>query len=207
MRSRRLGIGWLKAILGCGCLFALVGALVVGAGGFWAYRAAKNTFMVDPARITQLAERESPGAKVPPGFAPKFGMDMAQLQMVIFGDSSDRSLMLMSLPFKDDTTRTHDQWIAEMEKGFSSSSKEKRGVKKMIQQNEISVECGSHKLPGVRRLVEEDGQRKWEYFVFGKSESQKEKALCVFGNAPERDKDDAFVREYAKTVVMLPIAK
>ena len=207
MRFRRRGISWVKALLGCGCVVAVVAALVIGVGGYFAIRAARETFMMDPVRIHQLASEESPTAHLPEGFTPKFGINMTRLQMAMFADSSERLLALMTMPIKSEEKVSHEQFVQQMESSLSNNQKEKQGRKKLIQHNEFPITCEGQKLTGLRRLVEENGQRKWEYFVIGLSPQKKLTGLCVIGISPERDKSDKFFRDYAQTVKIQTLTK
>lgn len=201
-------MSWVKALLGCGCICAVVGFFVVGIGGYFAYKAASSTFMLDPKKVEQLAERESPGARPPLGYQPKFAMDMKALRMAVYQDSSGgHSLMLMAIPLpagSENEKLDHDQLIQQLEAGLSNNSKEKRGEKKVLEQKEIAVEIQGQKLSGVRRKTEEDGKRQWEYYVVGKKPKDQD-LLCVVGFAPESDVSDGFVRDYAKSVKMMPL--
>lgn len=204
MRSGRLGLSWLKALLGCGCALGLVALLVVGVGGFFAYRQASQTFMLDPARVQALAERESPGSKAPAGFTGAFGMDMARVQMAFYRGSGERLLGLVAVPYEKEEKISHEQLIAQLEGAMSSSNQKRGGDKKVLEHREYAARSGGKQLAGVRRLVEESGERKWEYCVFGKSPSRDKTILVIFASSPEKDKNDGFVQEYLKTVKMLP---
>lgn len=207
MRSRRLGKTWLKVLLGCGCLAALVTVVVTLVGGYFAYRAASSSFMLDPARVEALAQRESPGSKAPDGFQGRFGMDFSKLQIAFFADSKNRMLGLMSMRMDENLELTHDEVLAQMEEGMANSDQERSSRKKVLKKEEYEATSQGQRLAGLRRLIEDDGERKWEYVVFGKCPRRAQTVLLIIGHSPEADTSDDFVRSYVETVKMLPWAE
>lgn len=201
MRNKRRGASWLKYLAGCGCTVLLLGAIAAGVGGYFAYRAVSSTFMVDPARVTELAQREAPGAQLPAGFVGAFGMDTKEFQLSAFHDQKgDRNLMLMMMPFKEGQKISHEELIAASDQSSTQNQKGNRKPKKVLKSEELSVDSAAGALPALRRLVEEDGKKAWEYVAFGRAPGQTDHLLVVIGSAPESESTDQFFRDYLKTI-------
>ena len=213
---------WLKVGCGCGCV-TIIGVLIfLASAGALAYKAASDTFMLDPVRIQQLAERTSAGSKPPSEFTAKMGMDFAKVRLCVFQDSSERGLMLLGIEVDDEkqlTKRSVTQHIDQNrvdankqnmkihvgDSQSSSPSPDEKETKKTISQDEITVECHGKEFPAIKRLVEENGSKSWEYLVMGKSPKNPKLGIGLLGTAPESNTNDSFWREYAKTVELNPL--
>jgi hypothetical protein len=195
---------WLKPAVGCGCAVFVGLCVFLASASFLAFRVAKESFMVDPVRIQQLADRTYSGNRVPQGFTPTFGMDISKMQIVGYQGTAGRGLMLIAINLPDHQL-TRSEIVTQLDQTSvqnGKSGRHKTGPKKVITQQEISVECSGKGIPGFKRLVEQNGSKIWEYVVIGKSSAEPNRALAVVGVAPENSPDETFWRDYTKSLAI-----
>lgn len=187
---------WLKGLLGCGCLSALLFAMVAWFG----YQKLSSVFTMDASKVAQLGTRLSPSMKAPDGFVGMMGMDTHGFSMAMFMDQAKgRMVGVMSIPADEKLEKmTREEIVEEFHKAIAQNDDKK--VKKVLKQVDFEMEMGSIKVPAFKRHVQEDGKESWEYFALARDPKDAKRYLGVLGTAPANDTDSSFFLNFSKSI-------
>lgn len=193
---------WLKILLGCGCLTALV----LGSLAFYAYKKVSQSVMMDPARVLALATSMAPGVENPAGYQGFLGLDTSVIQMAMLGPKDaqgklgENGMLLAVVALPEDAAtkaKTRDQWEAEMKKSVAEQSKDKdTQPDKLISEEQITLQIGSVQVPAERATLEKPDKSREVHMIAMARHATQARIVGFVIEAPEKDFSDQLVQTF-----------
>ncbi|GMU53432.1 MAG: hypothetical protein AMXMBFR33_25780 [Candidatus Xenobia bacterium] len=150
---------WKNCLL-IGCVLALLGAGACGAGFYFLYHKASQAFITDPARVEALAQEIIPGAHVPAGYQPHFGLEAFGMQGAAIGPPGEEDagpgqceIMLVRMPQSD---QVNIKAIRAQMQSPEGASRDEPG-QKLLSHDTVTISMGGTQVPVYHSVTEKDG--------------------------------------------------
>lgn len=196
----------------CGCVFLVIGAVLLGLMSWQ----AKRSMSMDPEKVVAAADRILPGARPLQGQVGLFSVDFAGTRMVFLGDprqgggaprtaspgaSEVVTTTLMSREASDLTPR---QLVERLRRELEARRYWERGAR-ILRQEEVRFRLHGKDLPAAHLLVETEQRRRFEEFTLVLPGPEGGQVIAMF-MGPEKSLDPTHVQAFLDGLVPQPTA-